>query len=53
MKACVIQPYYSFDYKENGRCFEEMVALLDRCDESMDITGAPDARAVIHSPRGT
>ena len=42
MKACVIQPYYSFDYKENDRCFEEMVALLDQCDESMDIIVLPE-----------
>ncbi len=42
MKVCVIQPYYSFDYKDNDRCFEEMVALLDQCDESMDLIVLPE-----------
>ncbi len=42
MKVCVIQPYYSFDYTENDRCYEEMVKLLDQCDESMDLIVLPE-----------
>jgi len=42
MKVCVIQPYYSFDYKENDRCYEEMVKLLDQCDDSLDLIVLPE-----------
>lgn len=42
MKVCVIQPYYSFDGKDTERCFDEMVELLDRCDESYDLIVLPE-----------
>jgi hypothetical protein len=29
MKVYIIQPYYSFDEKDNDSCYEGMVALLD------------------------
>ena len=28
MKACIIQPYYSFDPKDTDMCFNEMVKLI-------------------------
>ena len=42
MKVAVIQPYYSFDPKETDRCYREMTALLDECDESLDIIVLPE-----------
>ena len=33
MKVCVIQPYYSFDEANTEKCYEEMIKLLDSCDE--------------------
>lgn len=42
MKVCVLQPYYSFEEKDTARCFEEMLALLDRCDESLDLIVLPE-----------
>ena len=42
MKACIIQPYYSVDFADADRCFEEELALLDQCDESMDLIVLPE-----------
>ena len=42
MKVAVIQPYYSFDPKETDRCYREMTALLDECDESLDLIVLPE-----------
>ena len=42
MKTCVIQPYYSKQAKDTKRCYEEMIALLDQCDESMDLIVLPE-----------
>ncbi len=42
MKVCVIQPYYSFSYNDLDRCFNEMTALIDRCDDSMDLIVLPE-----------
>ena len=42
MKACVIQPYYSFDAQDTDRCYRDMVALLDQCDDSMDLIVLPE-----------
>ena len=42
MKVCVIQPYYSFEEKDTERCFDEMVALLDECDDSLDLIVLPE-----------
>lgn len=42
MKVCVIQPYYSFDGKDNEKCYNEMVKLLDQCDESLDLIVLPE-----------
>lgn len=42
MKVCVIQPYYSFDEKDADRCFEGLLSLLDKCDESLDLIVLPE-----------
>ena len=42
MKVCVIQPHYSFDEKDVGTCFDGMLTLLDRCDDSMDLIVLPE-----------
>ncbi|MBQ2735229.1 MAG: hypothetical protein IJF33_05290 [Clostridia bacterium] len=42
MKVCVIQPHYSFDEKEVTSCFEGLLALLEQCDESMDLIVLPE-----------
>lgn len=42
MKVCVIQPHYSLDEKDTEVCFEELLALLDSCDESMDLIVLPE-----------
>lgn len=42
MKVCVIQPYYSFDEKDLAACYDGMMALVDQCDESMDIIVLPE-----------
>ena len=42
MKVCVIQPHYSFDERDVGRCFEDLILLLDKCDESMDLIVLPE-----------
>ena len=42
MKVCVLQPHYSFDEKDVASCFEELLSLLDRCDETMDLIVLPE-----------
>ena len=42
MKVCVIQPKYSFEEKDIKQCFEGLLALLDKCDESMDLIVLPE-----------
>ena len=55
MKICVIQPHYSFDEKDLKRCFGDLLALLDQCDESMDLIVLPeysDAPADVQGEKG-
>ena len=55
MKVCVIQPHYSFDERDIQKCFDDMLGLLDRCDESMDIIVLPeysDALADVQGKKG-
>ena len=55
MKICVIQPRYSFNAEEVGSCFEELIAQLESCDESLDIIVLPeysDAPADVHGKAG-
>ncbi len=42
MKVCIVQPHYSFDYADSDACFNELMALTDRCDESMDLIVLPE-----------
>ena len=42
MKVCTVQPYYSFDPKDTEKCFDDMLSLIDSCDESMDIIVLPE-----------
>ena len=42
MKVTIIQPYYSFDGKDTEKCYNEMVKLLDSCDESSDLIVLPE-----------
>ncbi len=42
MKACVLQPAYSFDVKNADAYFQGYLELLDRCDPSMDLIVCPE-----------
>ncbi len=46
MKVCVIQPHYSLHFEDSGRCFEEEMALLEQCDESLDLIVLPETSDV-------
>ena len=52
MKVCVIQPHYSFDGKDAASCFEGLLALLDRCDESMDLIVLPEYSDALADVKG-
>ena len=42
MKACIIQPPYSYDLGLSDEYFEYKLNLLDECDESVDIIVLPE-----------
>ena len=42
MKVCVIQPYYSFNESDVDKCYNDMIKLLDGCDESLDLIVMPE-----------
>ena len=42
MKACIIQPYYSFEHAKLGECFDGMMKIIDSCDDSMDLIVLPE-----------
>ena len=55
MKVCVIQPHYSFDERDVDTCFNDMLALLEKCDESLDLIVLPeysDALADVQGKKG-
>lgn len=55
MKVCLIQPRYSFDGRDVDACFNELIAHLDQCDESMDVIVLPeysDAPADVPGKKG-
>ena len=55
MKVCVIQPHYSFDERDVDKCFNDMLSLLDECDESLDLIVLPeysDALADVQGKKG-
>ena len=43
MKVCVIQPYYSQNSADTEKCFRDMLALMDQCDDSMDLIVLPES----------
>ncbi len=42
MKVSVLQPHYSFRTTDAEACFSALLAMLDECDESMDIIVLPE-----------
>lgn len=42
MKACVIQPAYSVDYAQSDAYFGAQMALLEQCDDSLDLIVLPE-----------
>ena len=55
MKTCVIQPHYSFNENDLDQCFNGLISLLDRCDDSLDIIVLPeysDAPADVKGKKG-
>ena len=42
MKVCVLQPRYSMDGAQVDECFAELLALLDECDDSLDLIVLPE-----------
>ncbi len=55
MKACVIQPHYSFDPTDLDACVSDLLGLLDLCDESLDLIVLPeysDALADVQGKKG-
>jgi len=43
MKVCIIQPAYSTDYSMSDKYYEQQIALIDKCDESMDLIVLPES----------
>lgn len=52
MKVCVIQPRYSFDERELESCFNFLLAMLDECDDSMDLIVLPEYSDVLADVKG-
>ena len=42
MKACVVQPAYSYEYEQSDALFQWEMNMLDSCDESMDLIVFPE-----------
>ena len=42
MKVSVLQPHYSFAAADAEACFNALLAMLDECDESMDLIVLPE-----------
>ncbi len=52
MKVCVVQPSYSFNENDAGKCFEGLLAILEQCDDSMDIIVLPEYSDVLADVKG-
>ena len=52
MKVYIIQPYYSFDEKDNDSCYEGMVALLDSVPDDADLIVLPEYSDVPSDQKG-
>lgn len=42
MKLCVVQPPYSYDPKDMQQNFAELLSLLEKCDETLDLIVLPE-----------
>ena len=47
MKAYIIQPHYSTDYKEIDDCIKEELSLIAACDAAADIIVLPECCDVL------
>ena len=52
MRACVIQPRYSFNENDLNQCCEGLIALLDQCDDSMDVIVLPEYSDALADVKG-
>ena len=52
MKACVLQPEYSFCANDAKVCFEGLLALLEKCDDSLDLIVLPEYSDVLADVKG-
>ena len=52
MKVCVVQPQYSFNEKDLQQCFDGLIALLDQCDQSMDLIVLPEYSDALADVKG-
>ncbi len=52
MKVCVLQPKYSFNENDVGKCFEGLLALLEQCDESLDLIVLPEYSDALADVKG-
>ena len=43
MKACIIQPHYSTEYRDSDALFRWEMDSMDACDESMDLIVLPES----------
>ena len=52
MKVCVLQPKYSFNENDTEKCFESLLELLERCDDSMDVIVMPEYSDALADVKG-
>lgn len=52
MKICIVQPSYSFDKRDAEKCFEGLLSLLDKCDESLDLIVLPEYSDILADVQG-
>ncbi len=52
MKVCVIQPKYSFNESDLQSCFDGLISLLDKCDDSLDIIVTPEYSDALSDVKG-
>ena len=52
MKVRVIQPAYTFNAEDLQKNYESMVALMDECNESLDIIVLPEYCDILAAQKG-
>ena len=52
MKVCVLQPKYSFNPQDLDACFNGLLELLDKCDNSLDLIVLPEYSDVLADAQG-